>query len=57
MAWVTVGEAARRLRLTEPVVLRRILVGGLKARQELAGRDFVWMILLPDDEAGRALRP
>ena len=50
MAWVTVGEAARPLRLTEPVVLRRVQVGDLKARQEPAGRDFVWMILLPDDE-------
>ena len=50
MARVTVGEPPRRLKITGPVVLRRIQVGALKARQELAGRDFVWMILLPDDE-------
>ena len=53
MAWVTVAEAARRLRLSEPVVLRRIQVGDLSARQEMIGRDVVWMISFPDDKPKR----
>jgi len=50
MAWVTVAEASRQLRVNTDTVRRRIHRGELGGRQEPRPQGFAWMVEIPDLE-------